>query len=134
MAKFNVASRSLKDTFTLQLRDPASDELLFADDEGLEPVTIELFGTASKQYRNAMNEMMRKINARKGKAASPSVQLEEGIDFLVACSSSTQHLSVDDEDVQTAIQFRNMYNRADLNWIKKQVDGAVSDDSNFLDK
>lgn len=131
---FNATSRSLKDTFTLQLRDPGTDELLWADEAETEPVTVTVYGSASKQYRNAMNALMRKNTERKGKAPAPSVQQAEGIEFLVACSETTDNLEVDGIEVKSIADFTKLYTRPDLNWIKKQVDAAISDDSNFLDK
>lgn len=131
---FNATSRSLKDTFTVQLRDPATEDLLWADEAQSQPVTVTVFGSASKQYRNAMNALVRKQNDRKGKPAAPSVAIEEGIEFLAACSASSENLEVDGEDVQTLGAFKALYARQDLNWIKKQVDTAISDDANFLDK
>lgn len=129
---FSLDSLSLKDTVELQLRHPVSDELLFADKEGKEPVAIVIYGTSSKQYRNAITAMQNRQLRRGKKAVSAEVLREESVSLLVACSEKAVNLTYKGAPVETEDAFRALYSDPAFSWLKDQVDAALGDVSNFL--
>ena len=131
---FNLDSLALKDTTELQLRHPVSDELLFADEAGTKPVSIVLFGTSSKQYRNAITAMQNRQLKRGKKQVSAEVLREESVSLLVACSSKALNFTYKDSAVNDDEAFRTLYSDPAYSWLKDQVDSALGDVSNFLEQ
>jgi ribosomal protein S17E len=129
---FNLNSLALRDTTTLKLRHPVTDEVL-ADDEGNE-VIVHLYGTASKQYRNAIAALQNRAMKRKakGKEASPDEIREEAIGVLVACSDRIDNLTYNDAPVDNDEAFRKLYSDPSMEWIKGQIDSVIGDYSAFL--
>lgn len=131
MSNFNLNSLSLKDTTELHLKNPDTEELLYADDAKKKPVVIVLFGTASKQYRDAITSMQNRSLKRGKKVVSAEVMKEEGIALLVACSDSAKNLDYNGAPL-VGEAFRDMYNDPTVSWVKDQVDAALGDVSSFL--
>lgn len=134
---FNVSTLSLKDTATLHLRHPVSMEYLYADPETKQkPVTIELYGTASKQYRNAVTAMQNRKLKRdmKKEKATAEVLKEESLKLLLACSAGSSELAIGKSPVNDEESFRALYSDPKLSWIRDQVDEALGDVSNFLEQ
>lgn len=129
---FNLDTLSLKDTIALQLRHPVTDELLFADDAKTKPVEIELHGTSSKEYRNAITAMQNRALKRGKKQATAEVMKEESIELLVACSVKINNLSYAGKPVADDTAFRALYGDAKFSWLKDQVDAGLGDTANFL--
>jgi hypothetical protein len=129
---FNLDTLSLKDTVELQLRHPVTDELLFADEAKEKPVQIVIYGTSSKQYRNAVTAMQNRQLKRKQKTVSAEVMREESVELLVQCSEKAVNLSYKGKPVADADAFRELYSDPSFSWLKDQVDGALGDVSNFL--
>lgn len=130
---FDISKLSLKTTTTaVQLRHPVTDELLFADDEKSKPVTISVYGTASKEYRNAVSAMQNRQIKRGKKLASAEVIKEEGIELLVAVTDTSSNLEYNGKPVTTSAQFRDLYEDAAYSWLREQVDAAVGDTASFL--
>lgn len=127
---FSLDSLALKDTTTLQLRNPATDELLF---DGEDVVGIELYGSASKQYRNAITAMQNRALRRGNKQKATAEDLrEESVKLLVACSARGVNLEYNGGPLDSADAFRELYSDPKFSWIKDQVDEAVGDVSRFL--
>lgn len=126
-----VSGLALKDTYELQLKNPATEELLF-DDEG-KAVTITLYGKSSKQYRNAVTAMQNRELRRKFKKDSATAEQiqDESTGLLVACSA-TSTLEIDGVAVNDKDSFKQLYTDARFSWIRDQVDEALGDQSNFL--
>jgi hypothetical protein len=131
---FKLENLSMKDTVELQLRHPVSDELLFADEDKSAPVAIVLYGTSSKQYRNAITAMQNRSLKRGKKQVSAEVMREEGVELLVACSEKALNLSYKDAPVDHDDAFRELYSDPTFSWLKDQVDTALGDISNFLNQ
>lgn len=131
---FDINTLALKDTTTLQLRHPVTGDLLFADNDEKKPVEVELFGTSSKEYRNAVTAMQNRQLKRQAKKEKASVEVmrHEGIELLVACSAGSKNLSIGGKPVKTADDFRELYSDRKLSWLKDQVDEALGDVANFL--
>lgn len=130
---FSLDSLALKDTTELQLRHPVTEELLWADNEQTKPVAIALFGTSSKQYRNAITAMQNRQLRRGKQKVSAETLKEESISLLVACSDRGVNLTYKKADLDNEEAFRALYSDPAYSWLKDQVDAALGDPSNFLD-
>ena len=130
---FNLDSLALNDTTELQLVHPVTEELLFADKEQTKPVAIVLFGTSSKQYRNAITAMQNRQLRRGKKAASAELLREESVNLLVACSDKALNLTYKEAPLDNENAFRALYSDPKFAWVKDQVDAALGDVSRFLD-
>lgn len=129
---FNLDSLALRDTTELQLVHPVTEELIFADREQTKPVSVVLFGTSSKQYRNAISAMQNRQLRRGKKAATAELLREESVNLLVACSDKTLNLTYKDAPVDNEEAFRALYSDPAYSWLKDQVDAALGDVSRFL--
>lgn len=129
---FELSTLAVEDTYNLHLRHPVTDELLYDGDDQDKPVTITLYGTGSKQYRNAVNAMQNRQLKRGKKQPSAEVLREEGAELLVACSAGAQNLSYQGKALDNDAVFRQLYNDPSLIWIREQVDSAIGDVANFL--
>lgn len=138
----SASGLALKDTFDLTLKHPLTgDDLTVKNKAGeQEPVSITLYGTASKQYRNALQAMQQRALRRNARKEKPSVEVmtEESITLLTACSAGAKNLSVDGADVgvgepeDIAASFKKLYADPRFSWVKDQVDEALGDRGNFL--
>lgn len=129
---FNLDTLAFKDTTELQLVHPVNEQPLFADKEQNKPVAIALYGTSSKQYRNAISGMQNR-QLRRGKKVATAEQLrEESINLLVACSDKAINLTYKDAPVDNDEAFRALYSDPAYSWLKDQVDSALGDPANFL--
>lgn len=132
---FNMKALAQHETFTLHLRHPVTMDLLYADEEETQPVTIEVFGTSTKQYRNAVNAMhKRNVKAGYGqnKPIPPDVLRDENDLLLAACSSHATNFDYDDQPLDNVENFRAMYADSSFNWIREQVDSAIGSTANFI--
>ena len=128
----DLSTLALKDTFTLALKHPVTDEVLA---DGDKVVSIELFGTASKQYRNAVTSMQNRALRRQARKEKPNVEQirDESLNLLVACTAGTANLAIDGKAVVDEEGYRKMYADPRFSWIRDQVDEALGDTSNFLE-
>lgn len=112
-----------KDTFTFNLRHPATDEKL--------DITITVCSSDSKKYRAVVhrlrNERMGKRNA---KVTSEQVE-NNAVEILVACTESWDNMLYDGQALEcTPANVRMIY--IALPWVYEQVDAAIGDRTNFL--
>jgi len=131
---FNLDSLALKTEAVLHvLKHPVTEEDL-VDEKG-EKVGIYIFGTASKEYRNAINAMQNRHMKRNGKKPSAEVVREEAIELTVAVSEkATDNLTYKGKPLNTPAAFRELYNDPQFGWIKSQMDEAVGNVEAFLDQ
>lgn len=132
---FDISTLALKeDTFEMQFRHPATSELLFSDDEKTKKVSVNLYGTASKQYRNALRGMQDRQLKRNAKKEKPSSEIfkEEGLSLIVACIDGFNNFAVGGKVPTTEADFRELLGNPQFSWIKDQIDEALGDTSNFL--
>lgn len=129
---FNLQDLAKKDSFELHLRHPVSDELLYEDDEKTLPIKIVLFGTSSKQYRNAVTAMQNTRLKRGKKQVTSEVMREDSIDLLVACSDRAINLELHPGQPLVGEAFRELYSNDAFDWLKDQCDEAIGDVANFL--
>lgn len=140
---FNLNSKKLADTTTLHLRDPGDDSLLFDVDakgnpDESKPVTIELYGRASKQYRAYMAKILRKAekekDANRGKAKSRTFDemTQENAQFLATVSIKANNVELNGGPVDSEAAFVSLYADPAFDWIGDQVSAALADNGNFL--
>jgi hypothetical protein len=128
---FNLDTLALKtDTVLVELRHPATDELLKTEDG--KPVGVHVYGTASKPYRDAIHALQNRALKRGKKAASAEVMKEEAIELLVAISEKAENLTYKGKPLNSADAFRALYSDPQFSWLKDQVDMAVGDTAAFL--
>lgn len=122
---FDVKSLAIKESTVLHLKNPFTEELLFADDAGKLPVTVTIASTSSREYRLAVNAMINRGNKRGNKKLTAEEQKAEGIELLVACCLDSANLQYDGEPVKTDAQFRAMLSDDSISFIKQQIDEAL---------
>lgn len=133
---FDINSLALAADHTLHLRHPVTGDKLYADKEEKQAVEVLLYGTASKQYRNAVSAMQTRQLRRNAKKEKPNAEVmqEESVELLVACSAGSKNLSLDGKAVSTAEDFRKLYSDPRYSWLRTQVDEALGEVDNFLAK
>lgn len=130
---FDIASLALKsDSVEVQLRNPATDELLWADEAKTKAVSVYVFGSASKEYRDARAALQSRQLKRGKQKPTPELLNEEGVTMLVAITDKFQNLSVDGKVPENASDFRALYNDPRYSWVRDQIDAGTAETSNFL--
>lgn len=135
---FDISNLALEATTFLQLKHPVSEEpLTVKDADGVDqPVGIELYGQASKQYRTAVQAMQNRALKRSASGKKSNLTAEEmqaeSIGLLVACSAKAVNLNNGGEELDNAEAFRKFYADARFLWVKDQVDTALGEVANFL--
>lgn len=136
---FELNTLAFHDTFALHLVHPVTQDKLYVkakdgQDDETKPVTISLYGTASKQYRNAVTAMQNRQLRRQAKKDKPSAEVirEESVSLLVACAATSTNLAHNGKPVIDSEGFRALFSDPTLSWVKDQVDEALGDTANFL--
>lgn len=116
----------------LELRHPVEGTLLKTD-KG-EPITITLVGTDSDVFRKAQRAILDRRLNQKGKTKLSSAEIEqEGITTLASCTVGWSGIKIDGKELPfSKDNVKALYGRADLPWIKDQVDEFIADRSNFM--
>lgn len=128
---FNITTTAVVETTRVHLTD-ANDEKLY--DENGAPVEIEIYGKASKQYRQALSELSRKSLQRKNKPQSFATNIEDNLDILVAISKAAHNFDMGNGPIDTPEAFKALYSDSKLFFIKDAVQSALEDNANFLQK
>lgn len=133
---FDIDSLAAADTFTLHLKNPKTEELLYDDLEKTKPVQIIIYGPSSAQYQEAVTAMQNRElkNQRDKKLKSAESIKAEGINLLVACSSHAENFTYKQAPLDNPEAFKALYSDARLSWIKDCVDTAIADQGNWLGK
>lgn len=137
---FNIKTKSLADTTVLQLRDPATDALMYADADEKQPLTITLYGRSSKQYRQWMSKTLaknqRELDSNRGKAKPKALEvtLKENAEFLATVSIKAENFDMDGVAIDSEDMFVKLYSDPSLAWIGELVSEALGENSNFLVK
>lgn len=124
---FDISQFETLDTKTFGLKKPNGDDL----EVGGEQVTVELYGSGSKQFISAKYKRdnlasQRAMNAmRNGKnAIDAEASRKEDIEFLVACTKGFS--------ANWGASASETYSNPKLNYIFNQVDKLLGDDANFM--
>ncbi len=129
---FDISALSTKDTTTIQLRHPVTDELIFADEAKKKPVQITVYGPGSSVYRNAITAMQNRQLKRNKKAMTAETLREEATELLVACSVSAENFDYKGVALTTKAAWTEMYNDSSIAWVREQVESAQGDVASFL--
>jgi hypothetical protein len=132
---FNLNKRSTIDVFSLQLRDPDTDELLFEDAEKKKPIIVEIYGPGSAAYKNAVLALQNRQLKRGKKVMTAELLREEGTELLAtAIAGSSGNIEYNGEIVKTKEQWVELLSDSSLEWLRDQINTAQNDLSNFLPK
>lgn len=128
----DIRKFAVEPTARLHLRD-AADELMYADGDQAQPITVQLYGPGSKQYAKAQaaqhNRMMDKLK-RKGKTDQSAEQIAaEKAEFLADCTAGFEHLEYD--ALTGDALARAVYADTSIGFIADQVAKHLGDWSNF---
>ncbi len=129
---FNIKSQAVVDTAFLHLRDAVTDEKIL--DETGKPVGIELYGKASKQYRQALSELSRKALQRKNKPQSFETNVEDNVGILVSISKKAVNMDYEGKPIDSAAMFTTLYSDPTLYFVKDQVQEFLEDTAAFTQK
>jgi hypothetical protein len=134
---FELNSLALTEETVVQLEHPATGELLFApvekgEDPESKPVQVTVKGEASREYQKAVDAMMKKINKRGKREATPDELREQNADFLTALSVRVDNMTLNGEPVDNPEAFRKLYLDPHYDWVKVQVNKAVQSVEHFL--
>jgi hypothetical protein len=115
--------------FELELRHPATAAPLGA--------FITVYGADSEVYQNALADLQRAIVEEfqaSGKAGRPRERVrQDKVDLAVAATKTWRNVTLDGVELApTQDNFRKLYGRKGMGWIREQVDAAVENRANFL--
>ena len=114
----------------MHLAHPVTDEKLMNDGK---PMTLNLIGTESKQYRakehEFQNKRLNKIS--RGKKLNMSVNDDETCDLLSVCIVGWSGLVMGGEEIEFS-QREAVKLLMKFKWIRDQVDEFVGDRTNFF--
>lgn len=128
---FNIKTQSVVETTMVHLVDAAGDKLY--DDKG-NAVCVEVYGKASKAYRQALSNLSRKNIQRKGKPTSFETNVEDNVELLVAISKAAHNFDMGDGPINTPAKFEALYSDPSLYFLKDAVQEALEDSTAFMKK
>jgi hypothetical protein len=136
MATLDISSFSLNDTTIIHLEHPVTGEYLYADEAETQPVTVEIYGKSSKQFRNYIAAENRKsLNpANKKKAKNADENLEDNADFYTALTKKISGLNLRGEELDNPDSIKKMYLDPSLSWVAEQVGAKLNETDAFLQK
>jgi hypothetical protein len=130
---FELSSLKLSPTSALHLRHPVTDVPLYADeDKKAKPVIANLYGKASKQYREALHNLQNKRLTQKSRKETAENLESDNVEFLTACTKSIDNLTVEGKAVDTVEVIRQLFSEAGYSWVKEQIDEHLGQNASFL--
>lgn len=125
---FDVSKFELEETAILTVQNAKGDDDLIGAD-GVNPVTIELYGSGSRQAVKALHKAGQQAQLRlqalfRGKVDKRAAEAadEEMVQKLVACTKAINNFPIEPEA---------LYSNTKLGYITKGVIKFLDDDSNF---
>lgn len=135
---FNILATNLQlqDTTTLHLRNPATDEPLYADEAETKPLELVLYGKASKVHRSWLTQAMRRseIEQKSKKKKSADELLAENAKFFATMTKEVRNFDLDGRVLDNKEAFEALFSDTRLLWIGEQVAEALGDVEGFLAK
>lgn len=134
---FDINAVQLNETTTFQLEHPVNGPI-FADGEAAtQPVMFEVYGKASKVFRNYMATQARKnaLKQKSGKAdKTPTAEevLESNAEFYATITKSITNLKMGDVEVDNFEAFKEMYANPKLDWVTTQIANVFGEVDAFL--
>lgn len=122
---YNILDSQLSDTTTFQLEHPVNGPIFAGPDE-TKPVMIEVYGKASKVFRNYMATQARKtaLKQKSGKAdKTPTAEevLESNAEFYATITKSITNLKMGDVEVDNFEAYKSLYANPKLDWVTSQT-------------
>lgn len=127
---FKIDTLALSETTDLLLKHPVTGEVL-GEDEG-KPVTFTLYGSASKQYRKAVDVMMKAADKRGNKKATPAEKRQESIEFLVSLTVKADNIEYNGAPLDNPTALADFYGDDKFNWVREQINEAIGSVEGFL--
>lgn len=133
---FDINAVQLSDTTSFQLEHPINGPIFAGENDTL-PVMIEVYGKASKVFRNYMATQARKnaIKQKTGKAEkTPTAEevLEANSEFYATITKSITNLKMGEVEVDNFDAYKALYVNPKLDWVTNQVARAFGDVDAFL--
>ena len=133
---FDILSSQLSDTTTFQLEHPVNGPIFAGPDE-TKPVMIEVYGKASKVFRNYMATQARKtaLKQKSGKAdKTPTAEevLESNAEFYATITKSITNLKMGDVEVDNFEAYKSLYANPKLDWVTSAVGQNFGEVDAFL--
>jgi len=126
--EFDISQFELQDTATLTVQNAKGDDDLIGAD-GVNPVTIEIYGSGSEQAVKVLHRAGQRAASRvqalvRGKVNKREAEIadEELVEKLVGLTKSIANFPVDPEA---------LYSNPRLGYITRQVQNFFADDANF---
>lgn len=127
----NLKTKTVVETAPVHLEDAVGEKLY---DENGNPVIINIYGKSSKQYKQALADLNRKNINRKGKQQSFATNVEDNVDILVAITKSAENVDMGNGPIDTPAAFKELYSDSGLFFVKDQIQAALEDNENFIQK
>jgi hypothetical protein len=134
---FNIAGKSLtlQETTILHLVNPADGSYMYADEDETKPLTIELFGRASRVHRNWLSGELKKNSAnQKAKTKNADELLAENAKFFATMTKAISNFDLDGLVLDNKEAFATLYADQRVMWINEQVAEVLGDTQAFLAK
>lgn len=135
---FNILSQNLQqqDTATIQLRNPATDEPLFADEAETKPLEIVLYGKSSKVHRAWLTAALRRseIDQKSKKKKTADELLAENAKFFATMTKEIRNFDLDGRALDNKEAFEALFSDTRLLWVGEQVAEALGDSESFFSK
>lgn len=128
---FKIENLKLANTAEFEVTHPVTGEVL--EDEKGNKVILTVYGSSSRQHRQAVEKMVRKKNARGRKEPTLAEQRAENIEFLADLSISISNLEYDGvEGVEGRERFVQLYSDDSLSWLRDFASESLGDIEAFL--
>lgn len=133
---FDILNAQLSDTTAFQLEHPVNGPIFDGENE-TKPVMVEVYGKASKVFRNYMATQARKnaIKQKSGKAdKTPTAEevLESNAEFYATITKSITNLKMGEVEVDNFEAFKSLYANPKLDWVTSQIAQAFGEVDAFL--
>jgi hypothetical protein len=115
----------------LHLRNPATNEPLYDDEERTSPVTIKLLGKDSPKWREAIHKASQERTANQVRTMTPEERQRENARIFAGITLGWSGIESDGKALRfNEANARSLY--LELPWIMEQIDAFVADRANFL--
>lgn len=129
---FSIDTLALSETTDMLLKHPVTGEVL-GEDEG-KPVTFTLYGSASREYRKAVDTLVKAANKRGKKEATPAEKRQESVDFLVSLTVKAENILYNGAPLDNPTALADFYADEKFNWVREQINEAIGSVESFLPK
>lgn len=118
----------------IELYHPVTRAIL--RNEAGEPLTVTVVGENSERFQMSQRMITNRRLAAKGKLRLTAEELEaEGIETLAKCVIAWTNIMVDGETLAcTPANVIKVLKDRRFSWLRKQVDDAVTDEGNFIQR